>query len=391
VISRSGVVILDDIFPNLGTGFRVAEFNWLMKRDAVSHVLTTQPLLEQLPAYRAQYPEFADRVRPYSREALQGASLAWMTFLNNAAYFLDDVNATGTPFVVTLYPGGGLNLGDAEADRKLAAVLESPLLQAVITTQPRVTEHVRSVAADVVVHEILGVVVNPIYLGPGAGFRTVYYATGSGALRLAFAAHKYTEHGDDKGYDLFLETLRGLRDAGIPIEAHVIGGFSENDLDVADLTDLLTFHGVLKTKELKGVFSGMDLVLSPNRPGILSAKAFDGFPLGSVIEAALCGAGIVATDALDQNRLFMDGRNILIVQPSADDIVHRILELIDAPGGIGRLAQAGLAVARRGYGVDSQLWARLGVMNDALAAAEAAAEHPEAALPEAQTVGSESR
>ena len=365
--SRGRVVILDDIFPRLATGFRVAEFNWLMKRDAVAEVLTTQPLLDELPLYVAEYPEFADRVKPYSRDALEGADLAWMTFLNNAAYFLDDLHATGTPFVVTLYPGGGLNLGDAEADAKLAAVLASPLLRGVITTQPLVTARVRALAPEVAVHEILGVVVSPLYLGPGAGFRTDYYPSGSPVLRLAFAAHKYTERGEDKGYDVFLDAVRGLREREIPVEAHVIGGFSERDVDLSGLEDVLTFHGVLTTKELRTLFSGIDLILSPNRPGVLSTNAFDGFPLGSVIEAALCGAGIVATDALDQNRLFMDGRNILIVQPAADDIAHRIEELIDAPGGIGRLAQAGLAVARLHYGVNSQLWARLSVMETALA------------------------
>ncbi|MDR6971587.1 glycosyltransferase [Leifsonia shinshuensis] len=375
--SPTGVVVLDDIFPDLATGFRVAEFNWLMRRNAVSRVLTTQPLLHQLPPYAARYPEFVDRIGHYSKEELAGASLAWMTFLNNAAYYLDDLEETGTPFVVTLYPGGGLYLGDPEAERKLDRVLGSPLLRHVITTQPLVTEHVRERAPEVPVTEILGVVVSPLYLGPGAGFRTDYYAPGSPdgtpALRLAFAAHKYTEGGRDKGYDLFLDTVRGLRDAGVPLDAHVIGGFSEGDLDVSDLADVLTFHGVLETAELRSAYSTMDLIVSPNRPGVLASHAFDGFPLGSVVEAALCGAGIVATDALDQNRMFMDGRNILIVQPDADDIVHRILELMEAPGGIARLAQAGLSVARRHYGVDSQLWGRLRVMEAALAA-EAAAE-----------------
>jgi lipopolysaccharide transport system ATP-binding protein len=269
-------------------------------------------------------------------------------------------------------------VGDVEADRKLAAVLASPLLQGVITTQPLVTGHVRAIAPDVVIHEILGVVVNPLYLGPGAGFRTDYYPTGAASLRLAFAAHKYTAHGEDKGYDLFLDVVRGLRSAGVPVEAHVIGGFDEDVLDSSDLQEVLTFHGVLKTRELKEVFAGMDLIVSPNRPGVLSPNAFDGFPLGSVIEAALCGAGIAATDALGQNRLFMDGRNILIVQPSADDIVHRILELIETPGGIRRLAQAGLSVARRHYGVDTQMWGRLTVMDEAVASARAATDEAEA-------------
>jgi glycosyltransferase involved in cell wall biosynthesis len=361
------VVILDDFFPNLASGFRVAEYNWLLKRKAVAAALTTQPLAAVLPLYAQRYPDLANRVFAYSLDQLAGADLAWIEFLNNAIIFLDDLEATGTPFVVTLYPGGGLTLGDGGADRRLERVLASPCLKGVIATQPRVAEAVRSRASAVPVYEVPGIVVSQLYLGPGAGFRKNYFGSRP-EFHVCFAAYKYTPHGEDKGYDVFLDVVRKLRAQQVPVKAHIIGGFTSDDSDVSDLAGAVTFHGPLETRELKRTFGDMDVIISPNRPGVLAPYAFDGFPLGAVVEAALCGVAVVATDELAQNRLFRDGRDIVLVKPIADEIVSRIIDLFDAPGGVARLAQAGLATVRRAYGVNAQLWPRLRVLQEALSA-----------------------
>jgi glycosyltransferase involved in cell wall biosynthesis len=365
----SRVVALDDFFPDLGTGFRVAEFTWMLHHDLIGQVLTTQNLAPLSAKFGAAYPDLVERVAAYRAELLAGADLAWIDFLNNADHFLSDLEEHGVPFVVTLYPGGGLNLGSPQAGRKLAAVMSSPLLRAVITTQPRVTEYVLARFPDAPVHEILGIAVNSSYFGPGAGMRMNYYGEGKPALDVAFVAHRYRPDGADKGYGTFLDTVRELRAAGLEVRAHVVGGFAPRDLPDQDLDEVLTFHGVMDTAALKALLLGIDLVISPNRPGVLSARAFDGFPTGSVIEAALCGAGMVATDLLQQNVLFRDGRDILIVPPEAPAIAERIVALISSPGGIRRMAQAGLAIARRSYGVSVQLWGRRRVLEAALGGA----------------------
>lgn len=365
-VDRSRVVVLDDFFPDLSTGFRVAEFTWMLRHDLIEQVLTTRPLEPVAKAFSAAYPELFDRVLPYRPELLEGVELAWIVFLNNAAHFLADLQQHDVPFVVTLYPGGGLDLGSASATRKLSSVLSSPLLRAAITTQPRVTRFVRERFPGVVVHELIGLTVNPSYFGPGPGLRTDYYGEGKQQLDLAFVAHRYRPDGADKGYGAFLDTVRELRKAGIEVAAHVVGGFSARDLPDDDLDDVLIFHGVLDTVALKDVLSAIDLVISPNRPGVLSPRSFDGFPTGSVIEAGLCGAGMVATDLLEQNLLFQDGRNMLIVPPDAPAIAERVIALIRSPGGLRRMAQAGLVVARRAYGIDAQLWSRRRVLDEAL-------------------------
>lgn len=352
----SGVVVLDDYFPNLQTGFRVAEFTWLMRRGVVDRVLSTARLEPLMPAFREAYPALADRVQPYEPAALADAKLAWIEFLNNATLFLDDLETAGVPFALTVYPGGGLNLGEQEAAERLRRVLASELLRAVVTTQPLVTAWIRHEAPTVDVLELPGVPVNRAYFWPGAGFRTDYYGEPAvDQLKICFVAYRYVPGGTDKGYDLFLDTVRWLAVRGVPVAAHVVGGFGPDDLPIDDIADRVTFHGPLDTPRLRTFFTDQHLVISPTRADILAAGSFDGVPTGAAIEGALCGVGIVTTDPRGQNTLFRDGRDIAIVPPDSQAIADRIQSLIDAPGGIRRLAQAGLATVRRGYGVNAQL------------------------------------
>jgi glycosyltransferase involved in cell wall biosynthesis len=352
----SKVVVLDDFFPHLETGFRIAEFTWLLRRGVVDRVLTTASLETAMPSFRELYPELADQVQPYQPAALTEAKLAWIEFLNNATLFLDDLEAAGVPFVLTVYPGGGLNLGVREAAKRLRRVLESELLRAVVTTQPLVTAWVRREAPMVDVLELPGVPVGSAYFRPGAGFRTDYYGEPDvDELRICFVAYRYVPGGGDKGYDLFLDTVRWLAARGVPVSAHVVGGFGPDDLPIGDIADRLTFHGPLETARLHLFFTDQHLVISPTRADVLAAGSFDGVPTGAAVEGALCGVGIVTTDPRGQNTLFRDGRDILIVPPDAEAIADRVQSLTSAPGGIRRLAQAGLATARRSYGVSAQL------------------------------------
>jgi glycosyltransferase involved in cell wall biosynthesis len=196
---------------------------------------------------------------------------------------------------------------------------------------------------------------------------------------VCFVAHRYSPRGDDKGYDIFLDVVRALVNRGVPLSAHVVGGFDQDVLDVSDLTHVLTFHAAMPTEQLAAFFVGMDLMITPNRPGVLAPGAFDGFPPASAIEASLAGVAIVATDSLGQNLLFRDGRDVLIVRPDAGEIADRVEALIASPGGIRRLAQAGLATSRRGYGVDAQLWRRRAVIEGVLASLGGSAPAPSSA------------
>jgi lipopolysaccharide transport system ATP-binding protein len=355
------VVVLDDYFPTKGTGFRIAEFDWLLRRGVVSEVMTTvEPLDRMLIDYAVDHPRTYRQIFPFDADRLEQFECASVMFLNNAAYYLPSLERAALPFVLTLYPGGGLYLDNPEAKAKLDTVLHSPQLAHVITTQPVVTDLVRSyVGTAVPVTEVLGGVMSELYLAPGPGLRTNYFGSGKKTLDVCFVAARYTPSGEDKGFPVFVESLRRLHEAGLPVRGHLVGGFAAADVpaDYSDLKDL-TFSGVKSTPELREFFLDMDVIISPNAPGHLAPGSFDGFPTGACVEAALCGVAVVCSDPLELNRTFTDRRDIHLAAVDAGDVSQRILDMVAEPEGLRRVAQAGLATARRAFGVEAQLWPR---------------------------------
>ena len=366
------VVVLDDFFPDLSTGFRLAEFGWMLRRGVIDDVYTTaRPYDDLIGSYSALEPHLASRVHPYDPSILHDVDLASIVFLNNGAHFIGDLQKYSVPFVLTLYPGGGLDLGNDEAHAKLEAVVKSPLLRRVITTQPRTTEYVRSAfGTHIPLTEIPGVVVDSRYFVPGPGLRSNYYPTGSPDLTLGFVAHRYSERGLDKGFPAFVEAAQILADRGYPVRAVVVGGFDESHFGPevpADLQARFDFHGVLAAEALREVLLTLDVVVSPNRPGVLTPMAFDGFPTGSAVEASLCGAAMVVSDELGQNRLYRPGFDIEIVSPSPLSVADTVEQILRSERGIAGIAKAGLRQSRISYGIEAQLKTRRQVIEEALA------------------------
>jgi lipopolysaccharide transport system ATP-binding protein len=359
--------VLDDYFPTKGTGFRHAEFDWLLRHGVVDEVMTTvEPLDRMLIGYAVDHPRTYRQISPFDADRLEEFECASLMFLNNAAYYLPSLERAALPFVLTLYPGGGLYLDNPEAQGKLDKVLASPLLAHVITTQPVVTDLVTSaVAGRVPVTEVLGGVMSELYMTPGPGLRTNYYGSGKDTLDICFVAARYTASGEDKGFPVFMESLRRLHEAGLPVRGHLVGGFGAADVteDYAALMDL-TFSGVKSTPELRDFYLDMDVIVSPNAPGHFAPGSFDGFPTGACVEAALCGVAVVCSDPLNLNRTFTDRRDIHLPAVDAGDVSRRIIEMATEPEGVRRVAQAGLRTARRAFGIEAQLWPRRRVIED---------------------------
>ena len=336
----------------------------MLRHGVVAEVLTTvEPLEPLLAEYAALYSQTSSQVSVYDSRRFGEFECASIMFLNNAAHYLADLERNGLPFVLTLYPGGGLNIGTPATQRALEKVLASPQLRHVITTQPLTTELVRTMTGgSVPVTEVIGGPVGMSYLQPGAGLRTNYYGTGKDVLDVCFVAARYTADGSDKGWPTFLETVRMLAVAGLPVRGHVVGGFTAADVgpEYADLD--LTFSPVLSTPELREFYLDKDVIVSPTAAGRLAPGAFDGFPTGASVEAALCGVALVITDPLEQNRLFTEGRDVVITQADAGEITQRIFAVLAEPDGLRRLGQEGLRTTRRAYGVDAQLSSRRRVL-----------------------------
>ncbi|RZS57419.1 hypothetical protein EV141_1131 [Microcella putealis] len=358
----SRVVILDDYFPSLLTGFRVSEFTYLLREGAVDAVMTTaEPYAHLSQTFGETFPDLANRVMPFDPSSLADAGGAYITFVNNARYFMPYLVEHKLPVVLQLYPGGGLNLGDPNVDRLIIDLRASGLLRGLVVTTERARTWLESLdVGDVPVALIPGVAIERTYLGPGAGSRTNYYPTASDVLRFGFVAHKYSADGRDKGFPDFLATLAAVMTDGISVQGSVIGGFTPDDVPAGHqpLLPYLTFHGPLLSEAMKAVLFSVDLVVSQNRADVLAVGQFDGFPTASSVIGSLCGAGLVLTDPLNQNRLFVHGRDALIVPDDPAVAAASIVQLLNGIG-IQALARHGLRVTRRHYGVQAQLAPRL--------------------------------
>lgn len=368
------LVILDDFFPNLLTGFRIAEFNAYLKVFENVRVLSTLDQFEDEHArYAARYPHFARRVQRFSPKALGRPRLAHVVFLNNAAAHLPVLEDRGIPFVMTLYPGGGFGLDEAQSDEKLARVLSSPLLRSVITTQHVTDRYLRNFASThrlrlPPTRQILGVVVHPLYFDGELPAHQPYFGEGKDVLDICFVAEKYMPCGTNKGYPEFIAAALSLQ--GEPaVRFHVVGSFTPSDLDVTPLGNRIRFHGRIETVNLPMFFSGMDVIVSPNKPRVLHPGNFDGFPTGSCTEAALCGVTVVASDSLGQNPGYPDGRGMLIIQPTAEAVEEAIRELVTHAHRVGEMARLGQALTRQWYAPGVQIGGRLELLQS-LACAE---------------------
>ena len=104
---------------------------------------------------------------------------------------------------------------------------------------------------------------------------------------------------------------------------HVVGGFSEDDIEVSDIINKIKFYGYLKPEELRKFYITQDLIISPNRTNVLSKGAFDGFPTGCSIEAGLCGVAMFVTDELNQNSVLIDNKDCVFINHNPDFIVSK--------------------------------------------------------------------
>jgi lipopolysaccharide transport system ATP-binding protein len=122
--------VLDDFFPNLLTGFRVAEYNALLERFPGLEIASSYGEFERVHAeYAARYPRHAGRVVAFRPGFCAGAELAYLNFLNNAVQFLPELERERVPFVLTLYPGGGFGIDEPESDgaeKRERQALQSP-------------------------------------------------------------------------------------------------------------------------------------------------------------------------------------------------------------------------------------------------------------------------
>ncbi len=351
--NKKNLLILDDIFPNSISGFRLEEFTQILLQIENSKLISTgssYPLLnatqedhkKHIVDFKLKYPNLKNQLFKSSRIINFNAKLVYCIFINNIYNNLFLIEKYKIPFVFTLYPGGGFQVDDETSDFKLKKVFESKQFRKVIVTQKFTQDYLikNNFCKPERIEFIFGGVVPQVSLNKDLTSRKNYLIN-KPTLDIVFCAAKYMPKGIDKGFDVFIELAHSLNAKYNFIKFHVIGGFNETEIDVTKLGDKISFYGFQSYENLSNIFKNIDIIISPNKPFYLDKGSFDGFPLGTVVEAVFNGCVAIVSDLLNQNTVFENKQEILIVKSDAQEIETKIIDLINNPDKLLSISKKG--------------------------------------------------
>jgi glycosyltransferase involved in cell wall biosynthesis len=369
------LLILDDIFPLLTSGFRLAEYNAYLAHFARAEVYSTGASLHIVgeprsfsdikEEYAKRYPQLAARVHKIDADADFDGDFAYTIFVNNMRRNVRRLDEKRIPFAFTLYPGGGFGLNRPESDAKLARITASRYFRKVIVTQRIVRDYLleKGFCSPSHIELIYGVICQSIQA------ERRYYQIHKESLDICFAAHRYVDVGRGKGYDIFIDVAHGLASQNPRARFHVVGGFTPDDVDVSALGSRISFYGAREPAFFGPFFRNMDLIVAPNRPFVTTPIHFDGFPTGCCAEAGLAGVPVFAADPLGLNIAFRDGEDIVLISHDRDEIIARIVQHTEDPERLVALSRRTAMAFRRVFGPDAQVAPRLRILSDLMAAA----------------------
>lgn len=370
------LIIVDDSFPDKLSAFRFEEFfSYLNIIENSSILIYKKETLNSkekqkrkilIDNFKKEHPKFKDRIHTSYSKVFK-SNVAVLTFLNNIYNNIEFLEKNDIDFIFTLYPGGGFSVNNKESDLKLERILSSPNFKKVIVTQRITYDYLikRNFCNENKIKPIFGIVTPAKILNRHFFFKKSY-GYNKNKLDVCFVAHKYSEKGIDKGYDLFIEIARILTSKYDNIYFHVVGGFSENDIDISMIKNRIKFYGIKNTKWFKKFYVDKDLIISPNIPYILSNGSFDGFPTGSSTEAMLNKVALFCTDELNLNHDFVNKKELVIIKPNIDDIIDNIEYYYHNYKELKKLAKQGYKKAKTIYSKKNQIKPRIKIIKEEL-------------------------
>ena len=170
--------------------------------------------------------------------------------------------------------------------------------------------------------------------------------------------------GLDKGYDVFVALAHSLIKKYDFVRFHVVGGFDKEEIDVTLLDGIITFYGYQKFDDLATIYQKTEVIVSPNKPFVQGKGSFDGFPLGTAIEAVLNSVVAIVTDELNQNTVFENGKEIIITNCDVISIEKEIINLIQNPEKLFDVSQKGRDKFLEIYSNDYQMNPRIKLLTE---------------------------
>ena len=358
---KTDLLVIDNFFPNPLSVFRYVEFDTYI-HNFRTLVFTTGSTLScvgekrNIEFFINQYPN-KDKVKVLNIERKIRAKLSIIVFLDNVFYLLPYLEKNKVPFIFTLYPGGGFVMNNNECDLKLKRIFDSPYFKKVIVTQNITKNYLieKSFCKKNEIEFIYGVPCD----WENNKDKYKRQIKEKETFDICFVAAKYIKEGKDKGYDVFIEVIRKLSLLSDNFKFHVVGGFTKNEIEVSDLRDKLKFYGYLSIDELRNFYMEQDIILSPNRANVLSKGAFDGFPTASVVEAGLCGVVMFVTDELNQNTMYTNDKDCVLISHNVEDIVSKVMKLFLNKDKLNQISHEGITILQKKFSNKSQMKPRM--------------------------------
>lgn len=373
-VKKNNLIIYDDFFPNPVSGFRFDEFPFLLKNIPSSNVLIDSVKTYSYFGYSKEnrYSHLVEFFTSYGKEIETNrisfvrkfnninCKLVYLVFNNNLSRIYKYLELYNVPFVITLYPGGGFIINDDKTDKELSDKLSSDLCKGVIVNQSFTKKYLieKGICQEHKVKLIYGLPINNDKLLYNLNLKK-YYPLSKQHLDICFVAAKYSKMGLDKGFDLFIEAAKFVNKKYHFVHFHVVGGFSELDIEKKELLTNIKFYGPIKSANLGDLLEDFDIIIAPNRNNVLSNGAFDGFPVGCCIEASLVGCCMVTTDPMKENQFYEENKEIFLVEPVVEQIIDRIENLIANPELIKTTGEAGMIKTKKLYSEEAQLVERV--------------------------------
>lgn len=374
------LVVIDSQFPQKEPmGFRNIEVNEYLKRFSHIDAYAMYPMKpgpeawfehgygidfkvyqQNKKGYLNFYPQNAKRIHYLHKNRRYKFKLAYSFFLAETFTLLPFYEKHNIPFVFVLYPGGAFGLDNEASDNMLRRIFESPCFRKVIVSQ-RLTR-------DYLITKQLCDAGNIEYVYGGfVQFKPEdvkpkrYYNKHKDTFDLCFIASKYTEKGIDKGYDLFIESAKILAKKFPDMRFHVVGNFTEHDIDITDIQSKVIFYGYQKSDFFPNFYAGMDVMISPNRPHKLYEGNFDGFPLA--VDAGYCGTAMFVSDELKMNDHFTNHKDIVIVPVDAKKIAQLVTRYYTNIEALYEISKRGMKASHKFFSIEQQLKGRIDLLS----------------------------
>lgn len=338
---RFDITIIDDVFPFYISPWRNTEYLSLadhFKIRIYSDGIEKNKLLPKgityqiaLKDFNKEFPQSKIYPRKLKLFSPINTELAYVLFFGYLRNYFKHIKKHNLNLVFNLYPGGGFDVNDESVKMFLTEVRNYNKLKGIFVNQKFTFNYLVN---ELKVPQKLIVLANepilPNYYHHVDISNKRWYKIHKGTFDVAFVANKYMPKGIDKGFDVFLDYSEILSRKYDFVRFHIVGGFTKEDITQNINTTNFTFYGYSDFEFFKKFYAEIDLFISPNKP-FAKSGIFDGFPLGTSLEAGICGAVVMMSDLLNENEILVDDHDFLLINNEIEDMIRKTERLISNP------------------------------------------------------------